>query len=191
MVDGSVTMVESPSPYRFSVQEYNRMGEAGILGKDERVELIRGEVIVMTPIGIRHAGCLKQLIRIFARLGDRAVLSAQDPVQFEDSEPQPDFALLRARSDSYWKGHPGSADVLLIVEVSDSSQRYDREVKGPLYAENGLPEYWLVDLVAERIEVYRRPENGEYREALTLTRGDRIAPEAFPDFEVAVGDVLP
>jgi Uma2 family endonuclease len=178
--------------HRFTVTDYHRMGEAGIFAEDDRVELIDGEVVQMTPIGSRHAGCVKRLNRLLgAAVGDRAVVAVQDPIALHpDSEPQPDLALLRPRADFYGGGHPGPADVWLVVEVADRSLAFDRGVKVPLYARAGVPELWIVDLAGDGVETYRRPAGGRYAEVQRLGRGQRLGCAAFPGLDVAVDDVL-
>jgi Uma2 family endonuclease len=178
---------------RFTVDEYYRMGEAGILHEDDRVELIEGEIVQMSPIGSRHAACVKRLNGLFSRqIGQTAiVIGVQDPIHLgEYSEPQPDITLLRPRPDFYVSAHPGPADILLVVEVADTSVEYDRGVKIPLYARAGIREYWIVDLAGESVEVYRDPSPEGYRQARQLRRSERIAPEAFPDVEIAIDDIL-
>jgi Uma2 family endonuclease len=132
----------------FTVAEYHKMAEAGILSEDDRVELLEGEIVAMSPIGSRHAGLVNRLNRLFSqRAGDQVVVSVQNPVRLGGySEPQPDLALLRPRADFYTSSHPGPEDVLLAVEVAETSAAVDREVKVPLYARFGVPEVWLVDL---------------------------------------------
>ena len=176
----------------FTVDEYYRMAAAGILTEDDRVELLEGEIVEMTPIGSRHGGTVKHLIAIFtSRLGSRVIVGAQDPVQLSrDSEPQPDLALLKPRPDFYRTSHPGPGDVLLIIEVADASVEGDRRVKVPLYAKAGIPEVWLFDVNAERIEVYRTPTSDGYRDVRVLRRGESLAPGAFPDLALAVDDLL-
>lgn len=178
----------------FTRDEYYAMAEAGILGPEDRVELIEGEIYRMAPIGNPHAGCVNRLVGGFASLiaDRRAVLSPQNPVNLTDiSEPQPDVTLLRPRTDFYGDGHPTPEDVLLLVEVADSSIGFDRHTKIPLYARCGIPEAWLVDLKKATLEVHRDPTPGGYRKVQRLRRGDRIAPLAFPDFEIAVESILP
>lgn len=168
------------------------MGEAGILREDDRVELIDGEIVQMTPIGSAHAACVKRLMHLFVRaLADRAIVSVQDPIAIpRGSEPQPDLALLRPRADFYRGGHPQPADVWLVVEVADSSLAYDRAVKLPLYARAGIPEVWLVDLSGDTVEVLRRPAAGRYGETQRRQRSERLGCEAFPDTAFSVDDVL-
>lgn len=177
---------------RFTVEEYYRMAQAGILSEDDRVELIEGAIVEMAAIGSRHAGCVKRLQRLFhRRVGERAVVSVQNPVRLgRYSEPQPDLALLRLRPDFYASAHPGPGDVLLIVEVSETSADADREVKVPLYARAGVPEVWLVDLEGQVIEVCRKPSAEGYREARQVRRGEALSPEAFPDLAPAADEIL-
>src|SRR5437870_5978990 len=128
----------------FNVAEYYRMAEAGILTEEDHVELIDGEIVAMSPVGSRHAACVKRLNRILGRrVGDLVVVGVQDPIGLDDySEPEPDISLLRPRADFYSEAHPIPSDVLMIIEVADSSDLYDREVKVPLYARAGIPETW-------------------------------------------------
>ncbi len=177
---------------RFTVDEYYLMAKVGILKEDDRVELIDGEIVEMSPIGSRHASAVKRLISLLSRhLGQRAIISAQDPVQLgEHSEPEPDIALLRPKPDFYADAHPGPSDVLLLIEVADSSLEYDREVKTPLYARAGIAEVWLVDLVGENLRVYRSPSPEGYREVRTARRGERLAPEALPELALSVNAIL-
>jgi Uma2 family endonuclease len=179
-------------PYRFTAEDFHRMAQAGILGEDDRVELIEGQVVEMPPIGSPHAGTVNYLTAAFVRgLGDRAVVSPQHPVRLSDlSEPQPDVAILRPRVDSYRDSHPRPEDVLLLVEVADTSVEFDRTVKLPLYARVGIPEYWLVDLQRGVLEVYRSPEGDRYAEVQELAAGARVAPNSFADAELDVGEIL-
>lgn len=176
----------------FTVDEYHRLAEAGILTEDDRIELIAGELVTMSPIGTRHAACVKRLNRLLGRaLGVRALIGVQDPIWLGDeTEPQPDLAVLRPRPDDYARGHPTASDVLLLIEVADTSQRYDREVKVPLYARAGIPEVWLVDLTAETIERYAEPANGTYRQMERAGRGQTLIPTTLPGFAVSVDAVL-
>lgn len=177
---------------RFTVEEYHRMAEAGVLTEDDRVELLDGEVVEMVPIGPRHASHVNRLTRLFStRVGEDAIVSVQNPVILGPHwEPEPDVALLRPRPDFYAESHPRPEDVLLVVEVMESSAERDRTVKVPAYAAAGVPEVWLVDLAAERIEACRGPGENGYREVRTLERRDRISPVRLPDVEVIVRDVL-
>jgi Uma2 family endonuclease len=177
---------------RFTLDEYHRMGEAGILHEDDRVELIRGELIQMTAIGSRLAACVAFLNqRLVLRLGDRVVLWPQNPVVIlPDSEPQPDIVLLKPRPDFYRTALPQAEDVLLLVEAADTSVRYDRNVKRPLYAEAGIVEHWIVNLEREVVEVHRQPQSGAYRHIERIGRGASVAPQAFSDVVLSVDDIL-
>ena len=176
----------------FTVSEYHRMAEAGIFSEDDRVELIEGELVEMTPIGSRHAACVKRLNRLLSQqVGQRALVSVQDPIRLgERSEPQPDLALLRPRADFYAPAHPGVEDALLIVEVAEASVDYDRAVKLLLYARSGIPEVWLVDLAGEAVEVYRRPTPQGSQEVQRLRGGDRLACQTVSDLDLAVDEIL-
>ena len=170
------------------------MGRAGILGEDERVELIGGEIIVMAAIGNRHAACVLRLNATFntERLGGRALVQVQNPVAADPySQPQPDLMLLAHRDDYYDFDHPSPSDVLLLVEVAASSLDYDRHTKIPLYALSGIREVWIVDLEADRIEAYSDPAAGSYRTMRRHVPGETLAPSALPDLEVAVDALIP
>jgi Uma2 family endonuclease len=169
-----------------------------ILKEDERVELLAGEVRQMPPVGSPHAGCVKRLSHLFhALLGTglgkvpRAIVSVQDPVELDDaSEPEPDLALLRFRSDFYGESHPRPPDVLLIVEVSHTTLAADRRDKVPVYADALVPEVWLVDMDGDCVEVYREPSPRGYGWMRRLERGQRLASQAFPDLELGVEQIL-
>jgi Uma2 family endonuclease len=152
------------------------MARAGILRPGDRVELIEGEIIDMAPIGSRHAAAVKRIARALDRsIGEGAIVSVQNPVRLDQfSEPQPDIALLRPRADFYAGAHPGAADVLLIVEVADSSLGYDRDNKLPLYAHHGIPEVWLVDVENRNFTVYREPQPDGYAHSHALESLDCV-----------------
>jgi Uma2 family endonuclease len=192
LIEGEIMEKHPVGRRLFDVHEYYRMAEAGILHEDERVELIEGEIIEMSPIGGKHAACVKRLILLLIeRLGRAAVVGAQDPVRLTDlTEPQPDVAVLRPREDFYAEGHPAPEDVLLLIEVSDTTLEYDRSVKVPLYARAGISEVWIVDLTGRKIEVYSRPADGAYRDIRSVEPGSSISPQALPDLVVNVDDVL-
>jgi Uma2 family endonuclease len=176
----------------FNVSEYYRMAEAGILTADDRVELIEGEIVQMSPIGSLHAACVRRLNQLLQRLlGHAAVISVQDPVRLSDfSEPEPDVALLKPRADFYAHQHPTPDDVLLIIEVADTTVLYDRNVKVPLYARAGIPEVWLVDLQQDLIELYARPAGGSYQVQRQVRRGERLTAETIPQPTLDVDAVL-
>jgi Uma2 family endonuclease len=171
-----------------AVDEYYRMGEVGILRSDEHVELLNGRVIEMPPIGPRHNYVVSALhATLVILLGDRAVPLCQGPVRLDRfSEPQPDIVVVRAPRERYRDAHPTPADVLFFVEVSDTSQAYHRVEKRKAYARAAIPEYWIVDVPRERIEVYTEPAGTRYRSHAVFSRGDMLAPRAFPYDALAV-----
>lgn len=178
-------------PRRFTVAEYYRMAEVGILAPDERVELLDGEIIQVSPIGSRHAACVDRVNQLFIPARPRAIVRVQGPIRLDDySEPEPDLALLRPRADFYAMGHPGPADVFLIVEVMDTSAASDRTVKLALYARAGIAEVWLVDLNRGLVEVHRQPSAAGFGEILTFRRGQTVSPLAFPDLALDVDVIL-
>jgi Uma2 family endonuclease len=178
--------------HKFTVDEYHKMAENGVLTEDDRVELIDGEIIDMAPIGELHFGHVNRFNAVFSRrFVDRAVVHIQNPVRLgSHREPQPDVVLLKYREDYYQARMPTPEDVLLLVEVADSSLDYDRHTKIPLYSEAGILEYWIVNLVEDHILVYRNPGPAGYGVVQVLRRGDTICPLAFPDVEIAVSDLL-
>ena len=177
---------------RFSVDEYHRMAEAGILTEKDRVELIDGEIVEMTPISSRHASVVKRLIALLTgRLGARAIVSVQDPIRLsKESEPQPDVVLLRPTPDFYAGSHPEPVDTLLLIEVADTSLPYDRGVKLPRYAAAGVIEVWIVDIAGDAVEVYRTPVPDGYRDVVRIPRGGSLSPVAFPDLILGVDEIL-
>jgi Uma2 family endonuclease len=177
---------DAPRPHRLTVDDYQRMGRAGILPPHARVELIEGEIIDMAPIGTRHAGIVRQIARLLERaVGDAAIVSVQMPIRLDEwSEPQPDVTLLEPRADFYKAAHPTPADVMLVVEVADSSLPHDRDVKLALYARHHIAEVWLVDLQHDEITRYRQPHPDGYRAAaklLELTNLHIMPTDAFVD----------
>jgi Uma2 family endonuclease len=162
--------------HHFTVSEYERMGETGVFAPDARVELIEGEIIEMSPIGSRHAACVKLLSRILNRkIGEDAIVGTQDPIRLSDfSEPQPDVAILKFRKDYYREGHPGPDDVLLVIEVADTTVHYDRNVKVPLYARAGIAEALLFNLPDDRLEYFSRPERGMYQVNRIINPGQQF-----------------
>jgi Uma2 family endonuclease len=178
---------------RFTIEEYDRMAEAGVLPPEDRVELIEGEIVEMSPIGTPHAGVVNRLNYVFSsRLGGRAIVQIQNPIALPPvvSVPQPDVALLRSRQDFYSKARPLPGDVLLVVEVMETSADYDRGVKLPLYGKAGVIETWLVDLGASAVEVYRRPAGERYQDTRVVSTGKSITLHAFPDVTLTLADIL-
>lgn len=156
--------IAAPSRHLISVDAFHRMGETGILGPTDRVELIDGEIIDMSPIGALHAAIVDILARHFGRrAGESVFIRCQNPLRLDDiNEPETDIAILRPRADFYTTGHPGPADVLLVIEVSDTSLAYDLGTKVPLYARHGIPEVWVIDAATRRTRVFRQPAGGSY-----------------------------
>ena len=178
---------------KFTVADYYRLAEVGILGPDERLELIEGEIIVMAPIGPGHAGSVDFIGNLFVRrLDDRFIVRSQNPIHLDDgSEPQPDIVVARHRDDYFTVAHPTPADILLIVEVALSSLEYDRDVKAHLYGRNGVPETWVKNLPEDCIERFTEPGPDGYAQHTIHRRGETITPVSFPDLELAVADLLP
>ena len=178
---------------RFTLDEYHRMGETGIFGPGDRVELIEGEIIEMTPIGSRHASTVSRIHHLFSvRLDARAVVWSQNPlllVRYQ-SEPEPDVMLLAPRPDFYAAGHPEPPDVRLLVEVADSSLPYDRRTKFPLYARAGVAEAWLIDLDAGRLEIHREPADAGYATSACPAQMSASPRLAFPDLALTLRDIL-
>lgn len=176
----------------FTVNEYTQMAEAGILTEDDRLELIQGEIVQMSPIGRRHAAVVNRLVRLLTQyLGNRVILSPQNPVQLNDySQPQPDIALLKPRADFYEARHPQPADILLLIEVADTTVLADRTVKIPLYAQNSILEVWLVNLESQCLEVYDQPSQQRYQHLQTLAPGQTIPIQAFPEVMLKIEDIL-
>lgn len=170
------------SRHKLTVDDYHRLGSAGILAEGDRVELVGGDLIDMAPIGSRHAGLINKIVRLLSGIDDDvAILAIQNPVRLSlETEPQPDVALLRPRVDFYTDKHPEPADILLVIEVADASLRYDREIKVPLYARYGIPEYWIVDIENRQVVVYCDPVNGDYGRVMNLDATAKITPEFLP-----------
>ncbi len=185
-------MVVQLAKRRFNISQYHQMNEAGILTEDDRVELINGEIIEMSPIDRRQATCVRRLINILSELlGELAIVDAQNTIILNNlSEPQLDIALLKPRADFYEARHPQPQDILLLVEVADSSTEYDREVKIPLYASSGIYEVWLVDIYEQVIIVYRQPTTNGYSEIKTFQSGDILDIQAFYEIKSNVNMVL-
>ena len=176
----------------FTVGEYHKMVGTGILNEEDRVELIRGEIVQMSPIGPVHAACVDRLNELFMlRLAGRVIVRVQNPVELDDmSEPQPDLTLLQRRPDFYQAGHPQSEDVLLLVEVADTTVQSDRDIKIPLYAEDNISEVWLVNVDERCLEVYRDPTTEGYQNVRRLEEGQTVTIQAFPDITFTVDELL-
>ena len=178
--------------HRFTVEDYHRMGEAGILSQNDRVELIEGEVVEMTPIGSPHGGTTTFLHYWFSRqLGRRALVREHNAILLPPhSEPQPDLAIVRVRSDYYRRAHPQPEDIFFLIEVSDTTGEFDRTVKLPLYARTSIAEVWIVDLAAQCVEIYRDPGPSGYERMDRFARGECVTPQAFPDIRLVVDEIL-
>jgi len=178
--------------FRLNISQYHQMSEAGIFSENDKVELINGEIIEMSPIGRRHTACVNRLNSVFSQLlGKKVIVAVQNPILLNNlSEPEPDIALLKPRTDFYESGHPQPQDIFLLIEVADSSLEYDRDVKIPLYASSGITEVWLVDIYQQVIIVYRYPSENGYRDIQTLSRGEKLSISAFPENNLFVDDIL-
>ena len=176
----------------FTVEEYHRMGEAGIFHPEARLELIEGEIIEMSPVGDRHIGCVNRATALFsARLAGRVVVSVQNPVRLSRyTEPQPDILLARPREDYYGGKRISPEDTLLVIEISDTTLRYDRNRKMPLYAKSGVSEVWIENLQEDLVLVYRKPGPETYSTSLTFHRGELISLAAFPEVLFKIEELL-
>lgn len=176
--------------FRFSREDYHLLEKVGLLTEDSPVELINGEIIEMSPINSLHAGTVKRLLRFLSNaLTDQYLIGAQDPIDLgEYSEPEPDLSILKYREDTYINSHPGATDILLLIEVADSSLEKDRTVKLPLYAQADIPETWIVNLQDKQIEVYGGPKDGTYHKQSIYQMGDILTHELIG--EMPVKDML-
>jgi Uma2 family endonuclease len=182
-----------PIPHKlFTVEEYEQMISAGILAKDDRLELLRGEIVEMAPIGLRHASCVARVSKILERVvGESGIVWGQNPVLLpNESLPQPDVTLLTWRADFYTSGHPTPDDIILLIEVADSSLWTDRSAKVPIYAEAGIDVLWIVNLLENTVEVYTKPQKGRYTDTRTFRRGQSVRlPKPF-ETELLVDDIV-
>ena len=178
--------------HQFSVTDYALLAETGIVREDDRLELIEGRIVDMSPIGSSHASFVNRLLAICVRLfHPQAIVSVQNPVQLNAySEPQPDLMLLQPRDDFYAEHHPTPEDVLLLIEVADTSLEYDQQVKIPLYARSGIQEVWRLNLCNQTLEVYRVPSAEGYQMTLILRDQQQVTPQAFPDVSLTIAHLL-
>lgn len=189
--NGAVRQSPSLRTLRFTAEGYHRLVDIGVLSEEDRTELLNGEVLYKMPISSRHAGCVNFLLRLLSRFLPDLLITAQNPVRLgSHSEPEPDLAVLRARPDDYRSGHPTPQDVLLLIEVADSSLAVDRAIKAPLYAAAGIPELWIVDLAGEALEVYRDPDPAGYRRYRRHLRGETVASGTLPALSLTVDEIL-
>ena len=175
-----------------TVDDYHKLGEAGVLHEDDRVELVEGMLIDMVPTGTGHAGQVNRLVnRLAAAVSGHAIVAPRSPLRLDEfSEPKPDVLLLHYRDDFYATAHPRPSDVLLLIEVADTSRAYDRDTKIPLYARHAIPEVWLIDVLDRRMETLLDPAADGYRRILRPAATDRISPVLFPDISIDVADPL-
>jgi len=178
--------------HKLTVDDFHRMGEAGIFSENDRIELIEGELIDRTPIGNRPATVVRKLIHLLRSIDARqAVLDVQNPIVLGlDSEPEPDLVLLRPRADFYAESMPRAADVLLLIEVSDTTGTYDRQIKLPLYARHRIPEVWIIDVNAGSLERYTEPTERGYGACETFDRQQRVAPSLLPEIQLELTNLL-
>ena len=182
----------NPTKHLTNLDEWRRLGEANIFPPESRLELINGEILEMAPIGFNHAGHLKHINKLFTKLvPDNIIISVQDPLQLGDlSEPEPDFMLLKPNDDFYSSRHPNANDVLLLIEVADTSLIFDQNQKLRLYALHGIPEYWLLNLNDSCLEVYRMPNGELYAEKTTLRAGDTTTLSQLDQITINIADIL-
>ncbi len=175
----------------FTTKEFHKMIEAGVFREAERLELVDGEIVVMAPIGNRHAACVSDLARVFQRLGRRAVLDPHTPLGISDhNDFYPDVAVLRPRSDTFTEDIPEARETRLVIEVADATLRFDRSIKKPRYAAAGAPELWIVDLEGSRVWVHRKPLEGDYGEVFEARPGDVLKVPGMPDVEIEVAELV-
>ena len=193
LMNGDIVAGRKAARRRFNVDEYYAMAKAGVITPDERVELLDGEIITMAAMGSRHAACIINFDELLGEaLGRRVTRSVQCPLRLNAGyEPQPDLMLLRRRDDAYASAHPGPADVLLVIEVADSTIRSDRQSKLPIYALFGIPEVWLADLTTRQVEIHDRPTPNGYARTRFAGTDSVLTPSAFPDIAIPVRAVMP
>ena len=188
----AATQAPTPPRHRFTVADYYAMVDGGILAESDRVELLDGDIIVMPPIGDWHQSSIDRFTNLMLPLlRGRAIMRVQGPTRLDDnSEPLPDVMLLRQRDDYYETGHPSPSEVLLLIEVADTSVDYDRNAKLAAYARAGIPEVWIVSRQDQRIEAYTEPSGGKYSNARHAGHGESIAPGALPDVVMEIDRVI-
>jgi Uma2 family endonuclease len=182
----------NPTKHLTNLDEWRRLGEANIFPPESRLELINGEILEMAPIGFNHVGHVIRLLNFFAPLvGNKALINAQNPLQLGNlSEPEPDFMLLKPNADFNSSRHPKADDVLLLIEVADTSLAFDQNQKLRLYALHGIPEFWLLNLNDSSLEVYRKPNGEVYAEKTTLQDGDTLTLSQLPEITLHIADIL-
>ncbi len=178
-------------PYKFTVDQYHKMGEVNILHEDSRVELIEGEILKMAAIGRKHIGLVNYLTQKFSQFPEQVLAHIQNPIQLGDyNEPEPDVILLKPREDYYQNKMPDHTDAYLVIEVADSSYPFDRKVKLPLYARFEIPDVWIVDVEKQCVEIHRSPVEGSYQESKICKGNDTVASLMFPEIKLIVQDIF-
>ncbi len=179
-------------PHPISVNDYQKMAETGILNETARVELIAGEIIDMAPIGSRHAAMVNRLMRLLVNAtANAAIVSVQNPIVLGDySEPEPDIALLKPKANDYEDALPTAQDILLLIEVADSTLLYDRQIKAPLYAEFAIPELWLIDIQQSTMTIFQQPIDKNYSLELKINTAAAVTPLLLPDVKLNLQKVL-
>lgn len=181
-----------PAPMPISIERYEKMAAAGVLTRDDRVELIEGEILERAPIGTRHGSVAGRLLkRLILAVGEDAIVRAENPVNLEAfSQPQPDLLLLRPRADDYVDSRPGPQDVLLLIEVSDTTLDFDQGRKRNLYATSGIREYWVIDVNDRLVVAYSDPKGADFGDIVEHRLEDTLAPQALPGVRIAVKDLF-
>jgi len=185
-------MTQQSNKRLITVEEYHKMAEAGILSHRDKLELIKGEILHMSPIGSRHQAIVDKMTRLFNRLVmDDAIVRVQGPIQIENwSEPEPDLILLKPQDDFYANHHPTAKEALLLIEVADRSLNFDKELKLPIYAEARIEEYWIINLQDDQIEIHRSPEESIYKNIIIAKNNDFVSCLHFPSISINVNDIL-
>jgi Uma2 family endonuclease len=193
VIDAEIEQELEPQIRLWSIADYHQMIESGILDEDDRVELLEGKIVCMSPQRPFHAASVQRSSRLlFNLLGDRAEIRIQLPVILgDDSEPEPDVAVVRFDDNEYSFRHPEAADIYLLIEVADSTIAKDRQQKARIYAKNQVLEYWILDVQKRQVYVFRQPEEGIYREQIVLSSSDRISMQSFPDVAIALDAMFP
>ncbi|MFK7807955.1 MAG: Uma2 family endonuclease [Saprospiraceae bacterium] len=177
--------------FKFTVEEYYKLAEVGIIKDSDHVELIDGQIVTMSPIKSFHAGIVNRIVRLLSEFnGKKILVSPQNPIHLSThSEPEPDIIIAKFKADDYISEHPTPEDIYCLIEVSDTTLLKDREIKQPLYAKANIPEYWIINLVDKQIEIFRQPKNGEYHFRQIISEAGVIRLEAL-NLELQYGDVF-
>ncbi|MGH9323620.1 MAG: Uma2 family endonuclease [Vicinamibacteria bacterium] len=175
----------------FTTKEFREMIEAGVFQEDDRLELVDGEILEMAPIGSRHAACVRKLNLLLRKVGERALVDVQNPLGISDlNDFYPDVVLLRPPAKDYVKAIPRAGDTILVIEVAETTLRFDRTIKKPRYAAAGVPELWIIDLEGSRVWIHRQPLEGDYGEVFEARSGDVLKVPGMPDIEIPVSNLF-